>query len=157
MKKQRNMTGKWADKWKAKIDAFYSSNPTVQKKIKTYLQEAQLYKADPKETFRETVMGMMKKEGISVDRAIKKTLRTEAFMEKQAILHENAIKGIRGFKDAYEDWRKFTGHQKIDPDKLTYIGNNTYEYKIERKKVSWSVFIEYKNSPTDVRVWRVRA
>ena len=150
MRKTRNMNGKWGQKWDAQINAYYDANPEIKTKIKEHLKQARL-NADPKDTFRLTVRGIMKTEKLSVKQAIRKTLRTKAFMEKEAILHENAVKGLRGFKDAYNDWRKFTRHQKIDKSKLKYLGDNTYEYDFDN---NWIIFIEYKNSPTDAKVWR---
>ena len=149
MKKTRNMNGKWSQKWDAQIDEYYDTHPEVGQKLSDYIKGAAM-PANPKASFREDVRQNIKK-GMSVDKAIKKTLRTEAFMTTAERLHENAIKGLRGFKNAYEDWRRFTRHKRIDKDKLTYLGNNTYEYDFDK---NWTIYIEYTNSPTDVKVWR---
>lgn len=149
MRKQRNMTGKWAQKWEAQIEQYWNTHPDVRQQLTDYMKGSG-YTGKPKDTFHATVRGFVK-QGMSVDKAIKKTLRTSAFMSHADILHENAIKGLRGFKDAYDVWRKFTRHQRIDKNKLTYIGNNTYEYDFDK---NWTIYIEYTNSPTEAKVWR---
>lgn len=150
MRKTRNLKGKWGQKWNIQIDAYYDAHPEIKTRLKEYLKGAGRLKADPKDTFRALVQDRLYK-GDSLKRAIKKTLRSEVLLDKEVILHENAVKGLRGFKDAYADWRKFTRHQKIDKSKLKYLGDNTYEYDFDN---NWFVYIQYTNSPEEAKVWR---
>lgn len=147
MRKTRNMSGKWADKWKAQINTYYDTHPKQMQRMVDYCKGTKL---DPKKTFREDVLGNVKK-GLSVDKAIKKTLRTHVFQTDAERLRDNAVKGLRGFKDAYEDWRKFTRHQKINKENFRYLGDNTYEYDFDN---NWFIYIQYTNSPEEAKVWR---
>lgn len=135
---RKYLKGKNLLKAEEKIGAFYEKN---KERIDKAFDPETMYKPEGydafympkgnftnKEMFTQEVLQRAKRKGISVDKASKEMLHTIRYTSKAEIAKENFMKALRKDEIAYDKWRKFTQHKKINMDNMEYMGDNTYQY-----------------------------
>lgn len=143
MKKSKRLN---TDAVKAKIDRFYDINKV---KIDTALRELFPGDRDLKPIFRESVLRTRLAYNMSTESALKNVIGSETYKTEGERLKENMFKGLKFDKGAYAEWRRLTGHKKIDFDRIVYEGDNRYSYIQGNTKI----YVDYSNSPQRVYVW----
>lgn len=84
----------------------------------------------------------------AVKKSINRTLRMQEFMSPSERLHGQIMDLIRSDDEAYEKWRKYNQHQKINMDNFRALGMGTYVYVMK----NYMVVIDYDFSPESVSV-----
>lgn len=109
---------------------------------------------DPGKAFIQKVFERMDekvgKRYLNADTALKKEFRSETFLSYTERAKENVMRAVHEDKQAYDLWRKFTRHQKIEKDNFVYVGDNTYQYSTK----NWNIYIKIENSPEMIKVWK---
>lgn len=151
-----SMKGSRFEKAFNKIYQAYEAN---EKTILNGLRNGDIMVEDPRKAFMQQVFARMKENigtvkkprHLGADKAIKKELRSETFLSAEERGAQNAIKALRGDRSAYDVWRKYIRHQKIDYSNFSYMADeNTYVYSFG----GWNIYIKILNSPTEVKIWR---
>lgn len=115
---------------------------------------------NPERTFRDTVVSYMSDEykkiakrssNMSVNAAINATLNSAKYSTAEESSNRGVLKGIRGDRQAYEEWRRLTQHRKIDFSKLRYESDNKFIYSMPK----YDILISFENSPVEVGVERI--
>lgn len=135
---RKYLKGKNLLKAEEKIGTFYDNN---KERIDKAYDPETMYKPEGydafympkgnftnKEMFTQEVLQRAKRKGISVDKAAKELLHTYRYTSKEDIAKENFMKALRQDEIAYEQWRKFTQHKKINMENMVYVGDRTYQY-----------------------------
>lgn len=104
---------------------------------------------DPKSAFIETTLKREIVLGLSPEKAIKSLMRTEVFMTKAELFARNINSYIKSDKMLYEQWRKWTRHQKIIWENFEYLGHNKYVYHTKTK----DIYIDVNNSPKQILMY----
>ena len=150
----RSLRGQNFDKAFNRVYEYYQQN-------KDFIDEKLKGVRDPRKAFIHDVLSRMdenigtkdKVRHLGAEKAIKKEMRTQTFMEYKDIAKENALNAIKSDPDAYALWRQFTRHQKIDRANFSYMqADGIYVYETK----NWKIFIYLQNSPVEVKVWRER-
>lgn len=84
----------------------------------------------------------------SVKKSINRTLRMQEFMSPSERLHGQIMDLIRSDDEAYEKWRKYNQHQKVNMDNFKALGMGTYVYVMK----NYMIVIDYDFSPESVSV-----
>ena len=157
-------TGKLPDRTKGTrfekvFNKIYQAYEVNEKRILNGLRKEDTEVEDPREAFihqiftrmKENVGTIKKPRHLDADKAIKKELRSETFLSEEERGAQNVIKHLLKDKKAYEVWRTYTWHKKIDYTNFSYMKDDqTYVYDFG----NWNIYIEIKNSPTKVKIWR---
>lgn len=129
---------------KEKIEAYYMAHSEdIDKAIKGR------FRADPMDKFFADVVYYRAQKGVDTDTAIHGTLNTLTYKTYEFRAAENMLKGLRSDKQAYAEWRRLTGHQKIDKSRIVYEGDKLYSYIRGNMKI----FIFFDDSPVQILVW----
>jgi len=102
--------------------------------------------------FYDNVAATMIQMNMSAKNAIKKQLNSANYQSKANVFKQNTLAAIRHDKTAYQEWRNLTQRQKISMDSLEYIGDNTYQYTIEKKTLTRIITISFDNSPERISI-----
>ena len=124
--------------------------------------------ATPLEAFTIETIAIKKSNGskISYKQSIDKMLRKEAFLPEADRMKQNLLKGLRKQKGtpnepgAYELWRKYTQHQKILSQNITYKGvsadgDRVYQYLMPNGRFIIEIIIRQSPEKWDVRKFAV--
>lgn len=124
--------------------------------------------ATPLEAFTIETIAIKQSKGskISYKQAIDKMLRKEAFLPEADRMKQNLLKGLRKQKGtpnepgAYELWRKYTQHQKILSQNITYKGvsvdgDRVYQYLMPNGRFIIEIIIHQSPEKWDVRKFAV--
>ena len=124
--------------------------------------------ATPLEAFTIETIAIKKSKGskISYKQSIDKMLRKEAFLPEADRMKQNLLKGLRKQKGtpnepgAYELWRKYTQHQKILSQNITYKGvsadgDRVYQYLMPNGRFIIEIIIRQSPEKWDVRKFAV--
>lgn len=146
------LKGKTLDRWMRQLSEYYDNHKEVGEMLKRNYPNIM----DHKKSFIASVLSRLdekkNKRYMTYQQALKKELHSSDYVSKEQVFKENALKGLHLDRDSYEDFRKFTRHQKINFEKMEYIKeDHVYRYETPR----YYIFIKYENSPTTVKVWRV--
>lgn len=129
---------------KERIEAYYMAHSEdIDKAIKGR------FRADPMDKFFADVVYYRAQKGVDTDAAIRGTLNTLTYKTYESRAAENMLKGLRSDRQAYAEWRRLTGHQKIDKDRIVYEGDNNYSYVRGNTKIN----IFFDNSPIRIVIW----
>lgn len=129
---------------KNKIEAYYMAHSEdIDEAIKGR------FKANPKDKFFADVVYYRAQKGVDTDTAIRKTLNTVTYKPYEFRAAENTLKTLRTDRQAYAEWRRLTGHRKIDKWRIVYEGDDIYSYIQGNIKI----FVAFDNSPKEIIVW----
>lgn len=150
------MKGSRFEKTFNKIYQAYEAN---ENRILNGLRKEGVVVEDPRQAFIQQVFERMKEnvgtikkpKHLGADKAIKVELRSETFLSEEERGAQNVIKHLLKDESAYEVWRKYTWHKKINYANFSYMADDqTYVYDFG----NWNIYIEIKNSPEEVKIWR---
>lgn len=129
-----------------KIDRYYDAH---KEQIYNALHDIFGDDRDYKDVFRQSVLRTRTAEKLSTDKAIKNVMQSETYIPEWERLRDNAFRGLKKDRNAYDTWRRLTQHQKIDFSRIVYEGNNRYSYITRNIRI----YIDYDTSPEQVFVW----
>lgn len=129
-----------------KIDRYYDAH---KEQIYNALHDIFGDDRNYKDVFRQSVLRTRTAEKLSTDKAIRNVMQSETYIPKWERLKNNAFRGLKKDRNAYDTWRRLTQHKKIDFSRIVYEGNNRYSYITRNIKI----YIDYDTSPEQVFVW----
>ena len=129
-------TGKLPDRMKGTrfekaFNKIYQAYEDNEKTILNGLRKEGVVVEDPRKAFIQQVFERMKENigtikkprYLGAKKAIKKELRSETFLSAEERGAQNAIKALRGDRSAYDVWRKYIRHQKINYSNFSYMAD----------------------------------
>lgn len=161
-RQKRQMTDEQVEKFEKMISEAYLKHKSV---IDTAYEG--IDDATPQEAFTIEAMDIKRKtRNISYKQAIDKLLRREAFLPEADRMKQNLLKGLRKQKGtpnqpgAYELWRKYTQHQKILSQNITYQGvsaegDQIYQYLMPNGRSIIEIIIHKSPEKWSVRKFGV--
>ena len=161
-RKQRQMSDEQVEKFENMISDAYLKHKSV-----IDVAYEGIDGATPLEAFTiETMNIKQKTKNISYKQAIEKMLRKEAFLPEADRMKQNLLKGLRKQKGtpnepgAYELWRKYTQHQKILSQNITYKGvsaegDRVYQYLMPNGRFIIEIIIHQSPEKWSVRKFAV--
>lgn len=157
------MSDKQVDKFEKMISEAYLKHKSVIDQAYEGIEGA-----TPLEAFAIETMAIKQnnKTNLTYKQAIDKMLRKEAFLPEKERMKQNLLKGLRRQKGtpdqpgAYELWRKYTQHQKILSQNITYKGvsaegDQIYQYLMPNGRFIIEIIIHKSPEKWDVRKFAV--